>query len=302
MMADRIISVTHKKSGQRVMLARALSKLGVCSRGEAKVTIQSGRVRVNGKVITSYTHWVQLSSDIISLDSQVLPGVEEFTYVVLNKPHGYVTTRRDNYQRPTVFDLLALPPVGADSSPNDFAEKRRWVFAVGRLDYNSEGLLLFTNDGALGDALINPESHVYKVYRVLLDHLPSTEKLHQLESGVRILDYTTLPAKIKIEGQLPEASALRAHGDFSQRGQWVRIAIREGKNRQVRRMFAAMGCEVRRLIRIGFGSLRLGDLPVGGWRELREDEVQALRRAVELSRKLNASVHEVDTGYKILEI
>ncbi|MDZ7344508.1 MAG: rRNA pseudouridine synthase [candidate division KSB1 bacterium] len=298
MMAESSHAFVRNKSGQRVMLARALSKLGLCSRGQAKLAIQAGRVRVNGKVITHCTHWVKLGSDTISVDGRVVRGVENYTYVMLNKPRGYITTRRDHFHRPTVFELLASAPTGAASRPDFFTEKCRWIFPVGRLDYDSEGLLLFTNDGPLGDALINPEKHIHKLYRVLLNRLPSPEKLQQLEAGIRISNYTTLPAKVEIE----EAAASDAHDELPLSGHWVRIAIREGKNRQVRRMFAAVGCEVRRLIRIRFGPLELGDLPIGGWRELRADEVQALRRAVEPSCQAKASAPEIDTIDKLLRI
>jgi 23S rRNA pseudouridine2605 synthase len=190
---------------------------------------------------------------------------------MLNKPPGYVTTRRDNLERPTVFDLLASNNNGLPMEPS-------WIFPVGRLDYNSVGLLLFTNVGALGEALTNPDSHVDKVYRVLLDHLPSPEALRRLEQGIQILAYLTRPCKIEIETlKSTEADIVNAE---TQKGAWVRVTLREGKNRQVRRMFAAVGCEVRQLIRICFGPLLLGDLPAGRWRELNDAEVRALHRSV----------------------
>jgi 23S rRNA pseudouridine2605 synthase len=138
--------------------------------------------------------------------------------------------------------------------------------------------LLFTNDGVLSDSLASPASHVHKVYRVQLDHLPSTEDIRRLETGIPILDEVTLPAKIEIETSAL-APALNEN-PIDAAGVWIRITIREGKNRQVRRMLAAVGCEVRRLIRIRFGPLELGELPVGQWRYLSEREVQALRRAI----------------------
>ncbi len=254
------------------MLLRALSKLGICSRQQAKRAIHAGRVQVNGKVVMQHTHWVDLARDMIMLDGRMARRTEQMIYLMLNKPAGYVTTRRDNLNRPTVFDLIS-PPGEADapaSSPSP------WVFPVGRLDYDSEGLLLFTNDGLLGDALASPERHVQKVYRVLLDHQPSPEELRRLEQGIPILDYVTLPCKVESEAP-PDNDRV---GNKSQKGKWVRIAIREGKNRQVRRMFAAVGCEVRRLTRIRFGPLELGDLPVGHWRELTAHEVSALHRVV----------------------
>jgi pseudouridine synthase len=152
-----------------------------------------------------------------------------------------------------------------------------WIFPVGRLDFDSEGLLLFTNDGRLGDALASPESHVQKVYRALLDHPPSPEQLQRLEEGIPICDYVTLPCKIEIEAAAPNNDQVDKK---LQKSKWVRIAIREGKNRQVRRMFAAVGCEVLRLIRTRLGPLDLGDLPIGQWRELAAREIEALHGAV----------------------
>jgi 23S rRNA pseudouridine2605 synthase len=255
------------------MLLRALSKLGICSRQQAKRAIHAGRVLVNGKAVMRHTHWVDLEHDEIRLDGQLARRPEQMIYLMLNKPAGYVTTRRDNLSRPTVFDLI---------SPRDDANtvtpaQTPWVFPVGRLDYNSEGLLLFTNDGALGEALASPESHVDKVYRVLLNHLPAPEDLRRLEQGVPIRDYVTLPGKIEIEASSDNDQVF----SHPPRGEWLRITIREGKNRQVRRMFAAVGCEVLRLIRIRFGPLELGDLPAGHWRELNAHEVNALGHAVE---------------------
>jgi pseudouridine synthase len=253
------------------MLLRALSKLGICSRQQARRAIHAGRVQVNGKVIMQHAHWVDLTRDSIMLDGQVARRTGRMIYLMLNKPAGYVTTRRDNLNRPTVFDLISpRREANEPASP--------WAFPVGRLDYDSEGLLLFTNDGPLGDALASPERHVQKIYRVLLDHLPLPEELRRLEQGVPILDYVTLPCQIEIEAPPSDNDQVDKK---SQKGKWVRISIREGKNRQVRRMFAAVGSEVRRLIRIRFGPLELGDLPAGCWRELTAQEVNALRRAVE---------------------
>jgi 23S rRNA pseudouridine2605 synthase len=266
-------SSSHLASNRRAMLLRALSKLGICSRQQAKRAIHAGRVQVNGKVIVQHTFWVDLARDMIMLDGRMARRTEQMIYLMLNKPAGYVTTRHDNLNRPTVFDLIS-PRREANETPSF---SMPWTFPVGRLDYDSEGLLLFTNDGPLGDALASPERHVHKVYRVLLDHLPSLEELRRLEQGIPILDYVTLPCKIEIEA--PPANNDQV-GEKAQKGKWARIAIREGKNRQVRRMFAAVGCEVRRLIRIRFGPLELGDLPPGHCRELTAREVEALRRVV----------------------
>ncbi len=264
-MRDHIPPETSQLKDKRVMLDRALSKLGVCSRFEARHAIHKGRVRVNGKVITQHTHWVTLGMDRIELDEQTVRAAERAIYLMLHKPPGYVTTRKDNLHRPTVFDLLPAE-ISAPSSSN----RSSWLFPVGRLDFDSEGLLLFTNDGVLGDALTAPESHVDKVYRVSLDRLPSAEDLQRLAQGVRLGEYKTLPARITLEPDLPHATA-QEH--------WLRITIHEGKNRQVRRMFASVGCEVRRLVRLSIGPLHLGDLPSGAWRELAASEVKALKKA-----------------------
>ena len=261
---------------KRVMLLRALSKFGICSRQQAKRAIHTGRVCVNGKVVTSHTHWVNLQRDRIALDAQDVRAAEKPIYLMLNKPAGYVTTRRDNLNRPTVFDLLS----SSRFNHTAITLQPSWVFPVGRLDYDSEGLLLFTNDGVLSDALASPERHVPKVYRVQLDHLPTPEEICRLETGIPIRDYVTLPAKMVIETS-QTAAALNKNVTRPVEP-WMRVTIREGKNRQVRRMFAQVGCEVRQLIRIRFGPLALGDLPVGEWRDLTAPEVAALRRAVAL--------------------
>jgi len=259
---------------KRVMLLRALSKFGICSRQQAKRAIHTGRVCVNGKVVTSHTHWVNLQRDRIALDAQDVRAAEKPIYLMLNKPAGYVTTRRDNLNRPTVFDLLS----SSRFNHTAITLQPSWVFPVGRLDYDSEGLLLFTNDGVLSDALASPERHVPKVYRVQLDHLPAPEDIRRLESGIQIRDYVTLPAKIAVETS--EVVAALNESVARANEHWMRVTVREGKNRQVRRMFAAVGCEVRRLIRIRFGPLELGALPIGDWRYLTEREIESLRGAV----------------------
>ena len=137
---------------------------------------------------------------------------------------------------------------------------------------------MFTNDGVLSDALTSPARHVPKVYRVQLDHLPAPEAIHRLEAGIRVLDYVTLPAKIIAETS--DATAAVNEDATRPLAPWMQVTIREGKNRQVRRMFAAVDCTVQRLIRIRFGPLALGDLPAGKLRELTASEVAALRRAV----------------------
>lgn len=241
---------------QRTQLNRALSKLGLCSRGAAAALIASGRVRVNGAAALSPEQWVELGADRIEIapepggDSrlgniQVTQGAP--VHLAMHKPRGYVTTRSDELGRKTVYDLL--PPRWTEG----------WVFPVGRLDRESEGLLLLTNDGAWADGLIDPARHVPKVYRVKLDRRPGPEALERFRSGIEIDGEMTAPA-----GAEPEA------------GGWIRVTLTEGRNRQIRRMFHALGRKVKRLIRVSIGSLELGGLPPGETRELSPGEVEAL--------------------------
>ncbi|MDZ7266312.1 MAG: rRNA pseudouridine synthase [candidate division KSB1 bacterium] len=249
------------------MLVRALSKLGVCSRQEARRAIRAGRVQVNGKTARNTLYWITLGEDQIVFDGQPLTTAQPLRYYMLHKPPGYVTTRRDSFGRPTVFDLMPMAQPGLGNSSSDRPDGRAWLFPVGRLDYDSEGLLLFTNDGPLADAIASPTSRVEKVYRVLLHRVPPAAELRRLEEGILLDGHLTLPAKVE-----PDPD--------SQEGRWLRITIHEGKNRQVRRMFAAVGSRVLRLQRIRIGPLTLGNLSAGEWRELTTAEVQALRRAV----------------------
>lgn len=254
-----------KSKKQRVMLSRALSKLGVCSRQEAMRAIRAGRVRVNGRVARDTLYWITLGEDRIQLDGNALDHALPLRYFMLHKPPGYVTTRRDEFNRPTVFDLMPVAQTAPGESVGAMPA-RDWLFPVGRLDFDSEGLLLFTNDGPLSDALAHPKSHVEKDYRVLLDHMPPQLALHRLAQGIMLDDRLTLPAKITQESQFGSDN-------------WLYLTIHEGRNRQVRRMFEAVGSKVLRLIRTRIGPLTLGDLPAGQWRELTKHEVQALKRA-----------------------
>lgn len=238
----------------RTQLNRALSKLGLCSRGTAAEWIAAGRVRVNGERASSPEQWVELGTDRIEVDPA--PGADapaapaKPIYLALHKPRGYVTTRSDELGRKTVYDLL--PPEWAGG----------WIFPVGRLDMDSEGLLLLTNDGAWSDALTDPARHVDKVYRVKLDGRPLPADLDRFRNGIELDGSPTLPAGVE-----PEAAG------------WYRVTLREGRNRQIRRMFHALGYKVKRLVRVSIGSLELGDLAEGRVRELPPSEARGLGAA-----------------------
>lgn len=234
----------------RTQLNRALSKLGLCSRGVAAEWIAAGRVRVNGKAAKSPEQWVELGIDRIETDAggATAKAPAKSIYLALHKPPGYVTTRSDELGRKTIYDLL--PPEWAGA----------WLFPVGRLDKDSEGLLLLTNDGAWSDMLTDPARHVAKVYRVKLDGRPLPEDLERFRAGIELDGSATAPAGVEAE----------AAG-------WYRVTLTEGRNRQIRRMFHALGYKVKRLVRVSIGPLELGDLEAGKVRELEPSWAEALR-------------------------
>lgn len=229
-------------------LDRALSKLGFCSRTEAAEWIQAGRVRVNGRVQTDPEVWVDLEKDRITVDGRPLVASRKI-YLLLYKPKGYLTTWRDPQGRPTVYDLLG--------------NIRQWIFPVGRLDLDTSGLLLMTNDSEFAERITNPDYHVPKTYLVKASTLLSDEQLAALRHGVELKDGRTRPA---------EVIRLRDSGGRT----FFEITITEGRNRQVRRMVEAVGSKVLKLVRTAIGPIRIGGLEIGKWRALTPAELQAL--------------------------
>lgn len=242
-----------KKVGTGIPLARALSKMGVASRTVASTLILTGRVMVNGQVVRTPQHPVDMRRDRIFLDKQpVRPRTK--VYLALHKPPGVVTTRQDEKGRKTVYDSL-----GEWGKPDG-----QWLAPVGRLDRASQGLLLFTNDTQWANHLLSPESHVAKVYHVQIDRHLDEPMLDRLRSGM-LLDQEeqTRPAQVRVLRQ----------GDKTQ---WLEITLQEGLNRQIRRMLEAVGAEVLQLIRVAIGPLQLGELKKGECRLLSPAEVAAL--------------------------
>ncbi len=227
-----------------VSLARALSKLGYSSRKEAEGLIAAGRVSVNGAVVRSVSRRVALSVDAIAVDG-VRVGTKTLVYILMNKPAGLVTTRSDERGRPTVYGLLG--DVG------------RWVFPVGRLDKETSGLLLFTNDNRLGESLTNPDSGSPKTYIVTLDKDVSPEDARAIRAGLTVGGVELLPALLTPKG-----------------GGRAEITIVEGKNRQIRKMFDSLGYRVLALERIAIGRLRAGSLKPGEWNYLPPDALELL--------------------------
>jgi 23S rRNA pseudouridine2605 synthase len=230
-------------------LERVISKAGLGSRTEARRWIHQGRVQINGKVVQHPDAWVDMERDRVKFDGRPL-AVAERVYVLLYKPTGYITTYKDPEGRPTVYELLT--------------EIRTFVSPVGRLDLDTSGLLVMTNDTQLAERVTNPDSHVPKTYLVKASKVLTDEQLQQLRDGVMLSDGPTRPAVV---------TRLRDSAKYTH----FEITLTEGRNRQVRRMVEALGAVVLKLVRVQIGALRIGTLQIGKWRHLTPEEVDALR-------------------------
>ena len=230
-------------------LDRVLSQAGLGSRTEARRWIAEGRVAVDGKKIQTPDAWVDPGHQKVTLDGRPMRSARKI-YLLLYKPKGYVTTYKDPDNRPTVYELL-----------KDVPDK---VFSAGRLDLDSSGLLIFTNDGTFADRITSPESHVPKTYLVKSSLLLSDEQLDQLRQGVVLGDGPTRPAEVK-----------RIRN--SERYTFFEITLTEGRNRQVRRMVETLGAKVLKLVRTKFGNIEIGDLQIGKYRTLTDREIRDLK-------------------------
>jgi 23S rRNA pseudouridine2605 synthase len=233
-------------------LARALSKLGYCSRSQAAELIQAGRVRVNASVRRDPETPVRLEKDHIAVDDRAIEPPQRI-YLMMNKPRGLVTTASDEQGRETVYAVLEKT---GSSLP--------WVAPVGRLDKASEGLLLLTNDSEWGARVAAPQSHLEKTYHVQIGRMANETLLESLVRGVKNEDGDLLSAA--------QASLLRV----GEKNCWLEITLDEGKNRQIRRILAALEVEVLRLVRVAIGPLLLGNLAKGSYRPLTKEEKRML--------------------------
>jgi 23S rRNA pseudouridine2605 synthase len=237
---------------RHISLARALSKLGYCSRSEAAELIRAGRVSLNGAIRRNPETPVELSRDKILVDGAPISAAQKI-YLMLNKPRGIVTSSSDEKGRETIYSLLP--------------QQSAWLAPVGRLDKASEGLLLLTNDSEWSARIAAPETHLEKTYHVQIGAKVDDATLRKLQAGV--VD----------SGELLRAKSIEILRE-GERNSWLEIVLEEGKNRQIRRMLAACGIGVLRLIRIAIGPLQLGDLAKGASRELALQEKESLDRAM----------------------
>jgi pseudouridine synthase len=231
-------------------IQKIIARAGVASRREAERMVLDGRVAVNGKVVRELGAKADPDKDYIKVDGRLVSRPEPKTYLILYKPKGYVTTTFDPEGRPTVTELLE--------------KVKGRVFPVGRLDYDTEGLIFCTNDGELAYKLQHPSHEVPKAYFAKVDGIPAEERLGKLRKGIRLEDGMTAPARVKLIKKL-EANS------------WVEITIHEGRKHQVKRMFEAIGHPVIKLKREGFAFLTLGDLKPGEFRYLTAEEIKRLK-------------------------
>ena len=245
-------------------LEKYIATSGIASRRAVKRAIREGRVTVNGTEILIPGHPIDVERDLIEFEGEQVEPLTERIYLMLNKPAGYLTTRRDERGRPTVMDLLTDLP--------------KSIYPVGRLDLETEGLLLFTNDGAFANRLMHPSHEVEKTYLAWVDGIPSKRALERLRNGIAIPGGKTAPAKIK-QLNVKTASTPSAKSKINKNTVVAkfRVIIHEGKKRQIRLMFKAVGHRVIRLKRTHIGELGLGKLPQGEYRFLTPTEVAKLQ-------------------------
>ena len=233
-------------------LQKIISQAGIASRREAEKLIAEGRVAVDGKTVTEQGIKIDPQHHKITVNGKEIKGNEQSVYFLLNKPKGYLSTVKDDRGRKTVIDLLP--------------EVRERIFPVGRLDYNTEGLLLLTNDGQLMNALIHPRGEIEKTYIASVSGEITAEKLERLRNGVELEDGLTAPAKVRVLDNDPKTGKTK-----------IEVIIHEGRNRQVRRMFSAVGCEVKGLKRSEFAGLNLSGVKRGEYRALSDEELLYLQ-------------------------
>lgn len=240
----------------KIRLQKYMSECGIASRRKSEELIEQGKVRVNG-VVASVGDKVNPKKDTVTVSGKKIVRQKEYQYIMLHKPRGFITTMSDEMDRKCVAQLIDDVPAR--------------VYPVGRLDRDSEGLLLFTNDGEFANALTHPKKHVPKTYRVTVRPGVTEEQLAALTGGIIIDDRKTAPAEVRVVTKEENRVVLE-------------IILYEGRNRQIRKMCEQLGLEVARLKRTAVGSVKLGMLKQGDWRELSDDEVRKLMLAAGMDR------------------
>lgn len=229
-----------------------IASCGIASRRKAEEIILEGRIKVNGNVVKELSFNIEEEKDIVEFDNKKIKLSEEYVYIVLNKPEGYITTVKDQFNRPSVIDII-----------KDIKER---VYPIGRLDYETSGLLILTNDGDLTYKLTHPKHEINKTYVASVKGIVSNDEIKKFERGLKIEDYTTAPAKIRVTKENKEKNYSVCE-----------ITIHEGRNRQVRKMCKAINHPVLNLRRISVGKIVLKDIKVGEYRHLTKDEIKYLK-------------------------
>lgn len=235
-------------------LQKYMASCGVASRRKCEEIILNGRVKVNDKIVKELGTKININLDTVSVDNKIIIPEENKVYIALNKPEGYVSTVKDEKGRKTILDLI---------------EVKERIYPIGRLDYDTSGLILLTNDGEVYNKIIHPRVAIDKTYIALVEGIPDKDKVKAFETGIDIGDYFTAPGKCDILRKFNNSSELK-------------IVIHEGKNRQVRKMCDAVGHPVKTLKRISVGYIKLGNLEKGKWRYLSETEIKYLKNGGEL--------------------
>lgn len=245
---------------KEIRLHKFISTNGITSRRKAEELISAGRVRVNGIVVTILGTTIKEGIDIVEVDGKVITEITELVYIMLNKPVGYITTVSDEFKRPKVIDLVG--------------DVKQRVYPVGRLDYNSSGLLLLTNDGEFAHRITHPSYEIEKTYLAKIKGCLDDVTISRLEKGIKIDNYVTSNAQVRV---------VKIDRDTSV----VQVKIHEGRNRQVRKMFSKVGHKVIELERIAIGNLELGKLKKGSWRYLTKQEEMDFKSQLGILNKSN---------------
>lgn len=236
---------------ENIRLQKYIADSGITSRRKAEDLIRIGRVKVNGDIVTEMGVKISPMEDEVEVDGQLIKPEGKKFYIMLNKPSGYITSTSDDFQRPTVMELCQ--------------DVHARIYPVGRLDYDTQGLLLLSNDGDFANAVMHPSNNLKKTYIVWVKGMITPEAIKKLKSGVDIGDYFTRPAQVELVGATERESN-------------IKIIIGEGKKRQIRRMCEVVGYPVIRLKRVQIGNIMLGNLPEGKWRHLKKAEIDLLTK------------------------